>query len=344
MSTLHVLPDPPDLTAASASPSLPQPRGVLGAAMLGAIEQRQDRPVPARMQAAVAEAEPFGEDLQLALYCAYELHYRGFAGVPAQQEWDPTVLGLRALLEARFLQALRGAVDGGEGVAAALDGLLSATGQRGVSAYLAREGRLWQLREVAVHRSLYHLKEADPQAWVLPRLHGAVKAAVAAVEFDEYGAGQATRMHSELFAASMRELDLDATYGAWLDHVPAPMLALVNFMSLCGLHRGLRAAALGQLTAVEISSPPGSARMSAAARRLGLPVVEAFYAEHEVADSVHEQVMRVQVLGPLLAVEPELAADVVLGIQGACLLEDRLDATTLTAWAQSHSSLLRPIQ
>ncbi len=36
--------------------------------------------------------------------------------------------------------------------------------------------------------------EADPHAWVLPRLWGRAKAAMAAVEYDEFGGGRAERV------------------------------------------------------------------------------------------------------------------------------------------------------
>jgi hypothetical protein len=53
------------------------------------------------------EAEPYGEDLQLALYCCYELHYRGFADVSDDLEWDSRLIGFRSALERVFLRALR---------------------------------------------------------------------------------------------------------------------------------------------------------------------------------------------------------------------------------------------
>ncbi len=46
------------------------------------------------------------DDLQLALYSCFELHYRGFAGVDPEWEWSPALLALRGLLEATFLAAL----------------------------------------------------------------------------------------------------------------------------------------------------------------------------------------------------------------------------------------------
>ena len=51
-----------------------------------------------------------------------------------------------------------------------------------------------------------------------------------------------------------RELDLDDSYGAHVDRVPAATLAPVNLMSLLGLHRALRGALVGHFAAVEITS------------------------------------------------------------------------------------------
>ena len=55
----------------------------------------------------VTAADPFGEDVQLALHVCYELHYRGFAGVDPGWEWEPGLLRLRAALEGVFLAAIR---------------------------------------------------------------------------------------------------------------------------------------------------------------------------------------------------------------------------------------------
>ena len=50
------------------------------------------------------------EDLQLALYCCYELHYRGFESVSDGLEWDPDVLRFRDGLERAYTRALLDAV------------------------------------------------------------------------------------------------------------------------------------------------------------------------------------------------------------------------------------------
>ncbi len=322
-------------------PQQPTPRGPLsegvGAHLLGT------GPLPAL--GAVAAAPPYGDDLQLALYQCYELHYRGFAGVSPALEWDPDVLRVRAALEDRFLSALRADTPVHDSVDDAVGALLvEPVDGEGVSHFLRDQGERWQVREYAAQRSLYHLKEADPHAWVLPRLWGRAKAAMAAVEFDEYGGGRADRVHARLFADLMADLDLDTTYGRHLDAACAEALATVNMMSLFGLHRSLRGALVGHFAAVEITSSPGSRRLAEAMRRTGAgPAAEHFYDEHVEADAVHEQIVRHEVIAGLLEQEPHLAPDVVFGIDATGYLEDRLGARLLADWRAGRSSLRTPL-
>jgi Iron-containing redox enzyme len=325
-------------------PALPRPRGPLSGAVLAAL--RGESAVRADPDA----ADPYGDDLQLALYCCYELHYRGFAGVPDEREWEPGLLALRRELERAFERALRADLDLAEQVStddvtAEMDALVVEPVEgTGPSWHLRRHGTLGQLREYVAHRSLYHLKEADPQAWVIARLDGPAKAALVSVEHDEYGAGDPDRMHARLFADMMAALGLSAAYGHYLDAAPAATLAEVNFMSLCGLHRRLRGALVGQFATVELTSSPGSERLVRAMRRLDCPeAAVAFYDEHVEADAVHEQVIRHGVVAPLLAAEPHLARDVVFGIRGSLLLGERFADAVLAAWAAGRPSLRDPL-
>ncbi|WP_224391413.1 iron-containing redox enzyme family protein [Pseudonocardia sp. ICBG1293] len=321
---------------------LPTARGPLSGAVLDRL-----RGDPAPLPAA-GDADPWGEDLHLALHCCYELHYRGFAGVGDEYEWDVDLLGLRVALEERFLAALRSAVPASDDVAGTVDALLvepvGPGAETGVTHHLLRRGERRELREYVVHRSIYHLKEADPQAWVIPRLPPAAKAGLVTVEHDEYGAGDAANMHAVLFAAMMRDLGLSDAYGAYVDAVGAETLAEVNFMSLCGLRRSLRGALVGQFALVELTSSPGSERLVRAMRRLSCgPVATRFYDEHVEADAVHEQVVRRDVLAPLLHAEPALAADVVFGIRAAAHLGERLGDRVLARWSAGESSLRTPL-
>ena len=58
-------------------------------------------------------------------------------------------------------------------------------------------------------------------------------------------------MHQQLFADLMDAAGLDSGYLAYLDDVPADVLASVNLMSLFGLHRELRGAAIGHFASTE---------------------------------------------------------------------------------------------
>ncbi|MEV6500835.1 iron-containing redox enzyme family protein [Streptomyces prunicolor] len=326
---------PRDVT--SREPSLPSARGRISAAIIEYL--RNTGPLP--NDGAISRAAPLGDDLQLALYICYELHYRGFADVHADREWDPDLLRVRAALEQPFLDTLRDAATVHQHADEALDDLLvEPVHGCGVSHFLRDEGELWQVREYAAQRSLYHLKEADPHAWVLPRLWGRAKAGMAAVEFDEFGGGRADRVHARLFAELMADLDLDTAYGHYLDATGAEALATVNLMSLLGLHRTLRGALVGHFAAVEITSSPGSRRLAQAMRRTGAgPAAEHFYDEHVEADAVHEQVVRRDVVAGLLEEEPHLDGDVAFGADATTYLEDRLAERLLDAWRAGESSL-----
>ncbi|MEU4596241.1 iron-containing redox enzyme family protein [Nocardia sp. NPDC023988] len=320
--------------------ALPAPRGELSAALVETLTHAPGSAVPPD-----PGTDPYGEDAALALHTCYELHYQGFAGVDEDWEWDPGLLGLRRGLEQRFLAAMRADVPGGDDVDAEIDRLLEPSAPGGIAAYLAEQGTAEQLREYFVHRSIYHHIEADPYAWVIPRLRGQAKAALVAVEFDEYGSGHGDRVHARLYADLLAGAGLEPGYLHYLDEVPAPMLVLVNMMSLFGLHRGLRAASVGHFAANEITSSPASARLAELARTLlPHPACIGFYTEHVEADAVHEQVMRRDVIAELLRTEPDSAASIVFGIQATDLLEDRFADQVLECWRAGRSSLLSELR
>ncbi len=319
-------------------------RGELSTTLIDAlVHQPGEVTLPAGRS--LTEADPYGDDLQLALFLCYELHYQGFSGVDDAWEWDPDLLRVRQALERRFLDALRSEATAHHDPEDALAGLLVEPADgTGVSHHLRDDGELWQMREYIAHRSLYQLKEADPHVWVIPRLRGRAKAAMAAVEYDEFGAGRGERVHAELFADLMVDLALDPTYNHYLDATSARMLAVVNMMSLLGLRRSLRGALVGHFATVEITSSPASDRLAQALRRMGAGEAAVFfYTEHVEADAVHEQVVRHEVIGDLLKREPALAADVAFGIDATVFLEDRFAEEVLGAWRDGRSSLRVPL-
>ncbi|MCT7367991.1 iron-containing redox enzyme family protein [Mycolicibacterium llatzerense] len=326
------------------APLLPPSRGPLSDTVIKLLCERAPCSHLTRIETPLGDADPFGVDLQLALYLCYELHYRGFVDVDPLWEWDGALLHLRGRMETVFLDAVRsevGTITADDDPTTEIDKLSTVRpGSPSVSAYL-RDGGTWaQMQEFFVHRSLYHLKEGDPHAWVIPRLTGQAKASFVAVEFDEYGAGHGRNVHQELFADLLEAAGLDHGYLAYLDAVAAETLAVVNVMSLFSLHRGLRGAAVGHFAATEITSPPGAYRLVEALRRLRAPQpCVRFYAEHVEADAVHEQVVRTDVIDNLLLHEPQLASDVVFGMRAFVSLENRLEHLMLDSWNDGRSSL-----
>ncbi len=271
------------------------------------------------------------EDVQLALWCLFELHHRGFDDVDPDLEWDPEVIRVRRVLEAAHLAAVRDLtrdrlkqVEARDDLVDQIDTLLAGDDGPSLAEHLRRHADADQFRDFLRQRSIYHLKESDPHAFVVPRLDGTPKVALAELQYDEFGAGRPAALHSTLFADALAACGLDPTYGAYVDEARATTLAVNTTMSLFGLNRRWRGAAMGHLAAFESTSSLPCRWITAGARRLGLPEeVATYYEEHIEADAVHEQLAVRSICVPLVAAEPELRDDVLLGV-AACLELDAL--------------------
>ncbi|MBW3614123.1 MAG: iron-containing redox enzyme family protein [Actinobacteria bacterium] len=325
---------------------LPSARGPISEYLLDCLRRPPHElgPLPSPRGDALVD-----DDLHLALYTCYELHYRGFEGVADEWEWEPSLLALRADLEDAFVSAL--IADIGEpapseigGTEEALQQILARSNGPSMSAYMAREGTLENFREFAVHRSAYQLKEADPHTWAIPRLWGEAKAALVFIQADEYGNGQPDAVHAERFAVTMDALSLDPGYGAYLDHIPGVTLATVNLVSMFGLHRRWRGALVGHLAIFEMASVVPMGRYSDALRRLGLgsPAVD-FYDVHVEADQVHQVVALRNLAAAFARQEPDRAGDVLLGARALMAVERRFTEHLLASWSTGLTSLYRPL-
>jgi hypothetical protein len=327
---------------------LPSPRGPLSERLFEALQGLPDteleRPAP------IDSADPIAdEDLQLALYVAYELHYAGIRGVDEAWEWAPSLLAFRAELERPFEAAVAELVEPASGeeltsVGDALQRIVAEDPGPPLSRHIETQGTLEQLREHVVHRSAYQLKEADPHSWAIPRLTPGPKAALLEVQADEYGGGDPARMHSVLFAKTMTALGLDPTYGAYLDQLPAVTLATVNLMSGFGLHRRRRGALVGHLAGFEMTSSIPNRRYGNALRRLGFGrEATHFYDEHVEADAVHENIAAWDLAGGLAADEPEVAADILFGARALLQVEARWASHLMDSWERGETSLCEPV-
>jgi heme oxygenase-like protein len=306
---------------------------------------------PSAPQPRVGDDPMTGDDLHLALWLCYELHYAGIDGVDPAWEWSPDLLAFRASLEAPFEAAIREAVGDAPArtlATASMDVILRRLirADRGpsLSAFLERDGTLEWYREFLIQRSAYQLKEADPHSFGIPRLTGPAKAALVEIQFDEYGGGDPRWMHAALFARSMGSLGLDPTPGAYLDRLPGSTLAWVNLMSMFGLHRRLRGALVGHLAAFEMTSCIPNRRYGNGLRRLGFgPEATSYFDEHVEADAVHEAIAANELAGSLVGSEPELRTEVVFGARALLETEARFAGRLLAAWRSGRSSFYEPV-
>jgi Iron-containing redox enzyme len=338
------------LPAAAAPVAGAEPRGDVSAAMLFLLAGRSG---PREVREAALAARPadvlHDEDVQLALTLMYEAHYSGAGGALDRWEWDTDLLTARAALEGPLEQALRDLVVvpavAPQDVTDALFAMTAPDGAPGLAGYMARRATPGQWREWMIHRSVYHLAEADPHTWAIPRLSGAVKAALVEVQADEYGGGSPERMHSALFARSMRGMGLDDTPFTYLDEVPAISLAVVNVVSLFGLHRRLLGAVVGHLAGYEMTSSLPHRLYGNGLRRLGHgPDVTWFFDEHVEADAVHEQIVARQLAGGLALAQPERVPDILFGAAAGLAVSGLAGDAHLTAWQAGRTSLRTPVR
>lgn len=312
-------------------PELPKPRGDLSQALLDALSTD-----PATTGSLADIHVSDDQDAQIALWTLYELHHCGFGDVDESLEWDPELLRVRRRLEQSFESDLRArhanvTVEGP--FEEALFAYIEEYEGPSLASFVKQRATKDQVFELLSYRSIYHLQESDPVAWLVPRLPVVPKAALMEVQYDEYGAGNPERLHAYLFAQGMEASGLRSDYGAYIDDAPCEVLEINNAMSMFGLHRRLRGAALGHLAAFEASSSLPSRKMAQGLERLGFPAeMIDYYTEHVEADAVHEQLAVRAICGPLVAEEPGLSNDVFFGAFTCLNLEDRFATRLIREW------------
>ena len=301
---------------------IPAARGALSAALFDAMRTTSADADP------VLGIEPESrDDAHIALWALYELHYRGFEDAEDDLEWNPAILGVRRRLEECFEDLLRSRFkppERSEPFAESLEAYIEAHDGPSLATFVQRQADKSQVLDLLKIRTIYHLKESDPTAWVVPRLEFQTQAALMELQFDEYGAGDPNRLHSHLYAKGIEASGLRTDYGAYIDEAPVEILEQNNAMSMFGLHRRLRGASLGHLAAFEATSSLPCRRMAQGLARLEFPreMID-YYDEHVEADAVHEQLAVRTICAPLVQSEPDLTEDVFFGAYSCLDLESR---------------------
>lgn len=317
---------------------LPKPRGGLSAWMFGRLQQMQmgEESPCWTVESPGFEADG-ADDAAVTLWALHELSYGGFEDVPDRAEQDPTVLVLRALLERELETRLRerwsGEVPTADDVAAALFSLVEAHDGPSLATHVHRHADRGQVLELLQQRSIYHLKEADPTSWAIPRLPVRAKAGLVELQFDEYGGGDPNRLHAHLFARGLDAVGLRPDYGAYIDDAMVEVLDMNNAVSMFGMQRRLRGAAMGHLAAFEATSSLPSRRMVQGLERLDFPsAMVGYYSEHIEADAVHEHLAAREICGTLALDDPAQVGEIMFGAFTALDLEARFATALLDDW------------
>ncbi|ROZ86556.1 iron-containing redox enzyme family protein [Gordonia sp. OPL2] len=282
-------------------------------------------------------------DVQRAWFVVAELDGRGVDGVDDRWNDHPAVSAIRQTLGDALEAAVRdrvGAVDGCSAaeLPARVRRELAEIDAPAMSTHLQDSGTIENYRDLLRHRSLYHLREADPHTTAIPRLAGRAKAGLVEIQSDEYGGGREEDMHSTLFARSMRAIGLNSDYGAYAGDLPAVTLAWSNALTLFASRRRLRAAVVGHLLALECTSSLPNKRYAKGLRRLGYDAdATRFFDEHVEADAVHEQIALYDMAVPLLDQEPELACDLLIGFRAALVLDADVGRHLLETWQDTST-------
>jgi hypothetical protein len=311
--------------------ALPKPRGRLSEQVLAGLAD-----LPSATGARLAVEPESDDDAAVALWVLHELSYRGFDDIDDAAERDVELFRVRCLLEDDLERRLR---DRWPGVPAETDletGFFDWVDEHdgpSLARFVQTEATEEQLLDLLRFRSIYHLKEADPTSWVIPRLASGPKAALVELQYDEYGVGDPARLHAALFARGLEASGLRSEYGAYVDEAPAELLEQNNALSMFGLQRRLRGAAVGHLAAFEATSSLPSRRMAQGLERLGFPAeMIGYYTEHVEADAVHEQVALRDVCVRLVEEDPSLEPDVWFGAWACLDLEARTARRLLDLW------------
>ncbi|MBA2608668.1 MAG: iron-containing redox enzyme family protein [Actinobacteria bacterium] len=318
---------------------LPSPRGPLSEDVFQSMRGAA-RPLPYSGRLPV----PASEDFQVTLWVLQEMIFRPFQGVDPRWEDEASAVALRGLLERAQEAELRTNLfcppTAAQDVPEAIKQMVTGNEGPSLSRWVEEHGRLAHMREFVMHRSPYQRKEADPHSFAIPRLDaGRAKSALLKIQLDEYGNAEAGQSHAELFAETVRALDVRPD----IDCVPAVTLRTNTVLNTFGSSRRLRGACIGHLAVFEMTSVEPMARYAATLRRLldGDTATKAarFYDVHVAADGFHQELALDEMLTGFVEQYPNEAEEVLFGAAAIMSVEGDFSRHLMQRWEKGTSSL-----
>jgi len=167
-------------------------------------------------------------------------------------------------------------------------------------------------------------------------LAGAPKLELGTNYWDEMGAGDAARVHTELHRRFARAVDLRVPPRRTL---PTEALERSLLGSMLATNRALQPEMVGALGLIELQAGPRCRQVLAGLDRLGFgPAARDFYEEHAVTDPRHGKDWLDKVIAPLAA-DPRWAPGIVRGARWRWLVNDRFFAAMHTRFVAGTGSI-----
>lgn len=332
-------PSAPVTAPRRAQPPVPRLR-LVGGHPDDPLHARLDRALdqPRRSLAALQGAEPVNaRDGSLALLRIHDLHVAPLGELARRpnRQHHPVVADLKWRLEGAFLERLQ-AEDGRRrwdlphDPVEALRAIQAADRVPSIYRWLADEAAPHQIRTFLELEGGPDGGFDDLVAQCQVGVTGAAKVELARNYWDEMGAGDPTRVHTELHRTMADSLGLRR----W-DRTDLPVAALDRALlgTTLATNRWLQPEMLGALGLVELQAGPRCRQVVAALERIDAPgPARAFYDEHARIDPLHGRAWLEQVVAPLTDDHPELGWRIVRGA--------RWRSTITTRFLEDLASLL----
>ena len=142
---------------------------------------------------------------------------------------------------------------------------------------------------------------------------GGIKIEIASNYWDEMGNGDKSKMHTVMFARTMKNLDICTTNHN--NTLTAEALVCGNFSCMLSLQRKYFYSGIGYFAATEYMTPRRFKDVLVAAKRNGIKISELeYHKEHIMIDSIHAKNWFKNVIKPIIDQNPDAMFDITRGV------------------------------